>query len=216
MWHRLIISVFTVVASIAATQAKAGFEDDLAAIQQRWATIRYDMKGDEQKKQLEKLIADADQFAQKNPDRAEAYIWVGVARGSLAEAINGIGALGIVKEAKANLEKALSIDPSAGGGYAYGVLGLMYQKVPGWPVGFGDKKKAKELLLKGLEVDPNGMNNNYFYAQFLYENGEAKKALPYIERAAQATPPNPPEKSLAVSNRQREIRELAEKIKAKQ
>lgn len=215
MLHRLIISLCALLA-LAASAAHASFEEDLAALQQRWATIRYEMKGDEQKKQLEKLIAEADVFAQKNADKAEAYIWAGVARGSLAEAINGVSALGIVKQAKTDLEKAIAIDPKAGEGYAYGVLGLMYQKVPGWPIGFGDKKKAKELLLKGLEINPNGMNNNYFYAQFLFEDGEAKKALPYIERAAQATPPSPPEKSLAVSNRQREIRELAEKIKAKQ
>jgi tetratricopeptide (TPR) repeat protein len=215
MLNRLIVLLCTLFA-FAATNAHAGYDEDLIALQQRWATIRYDTKGDEQKKQLEKLVPEADQFAQKNPDRADSYIWAGVVRGSLAEAINGISALSIVKAAKADLEKAIAIDPKAGEGYAYGVLGLMYQKVPGWPIGFGDKKKAKELLLKGLEINPNGMNNNYFYAQFLYEDGEAKKALPYIERAAQATPPSPPEKSLAVLNRQREIRELAEKIKAKQ
>jgi len=214
MLNRLIILLCALFA-FAATNARAGYDEDLAALQQRWATIRYEMKGDEQKKQLEKLIVEADQFAQKNPDKADGYIWAGVIRGSLAEAVNGLSALGTVKDAKANLEKAIAIDPKAEDGYAYSVLGLLYSKVPSM-VSFGDKKKAKELLLKGLEINPNGMNTNYFYAQFLFEDGDYKKALPYIERAAQAQPPRPPETSLAVSNRQREIRELAEKIKAKQ
>ncbi len=215
MWHRLIVSLFTVVALFATAHANADFDDELAALQQRWAAIRYEMNGDEQQKQFAKLIPDIDQFAQKNSDRADGYIWAGVARGSLAEAIGGVSALGIVKEAKTNLEKALSIDPKAEDAYAYGVLGVMYSKVPGWPIAFGDNKKAKELLQKGIEVSPSGMNINYFYAQFLFAQDEAKLAFPYAEKAAQAPPPYPPETSLAVSNRQREIGELVARIKAK-
>lgn len=221
MSHRSI-NLFMIVKALVATavllfvaSAHAGYDEDLAALQQSWAKARYELNGDEQKKALEKLIAEADQFAQKNSEKAEGYIWAGVIRGSLAEAVGGMSALGTVKEAKANLEKALSIDPKAGDGYAYGVLGLLYSKVPSI-IAFGDKKKARELLLKGVEVSPNGMNVNYFLAQFLFEQKEYKEALPYIERAAAAQPPSPPEQSLAVSYRQKEIATLAEKIKAKQ
>lgn len=203
------------VAMLLSALVNAGYDEDLAALQQSWAKARYEMKGDEQQKALEQLIAEVDRFAQKNPDQADGYIWAGVVRGSLAESVNGLSALGIVKEGKANLEKALSIDPKAEDGYAYGVLGLMYSRVPSI-IAFGDKKKAKELLLKGVETSPDGMNTNYFLAQFLFEQGDYKQALPYAEHAAQATPPRPPEQSLAVSHRQREIGELIEKIKAKQ
>jgi tetratricopeptide (TPR) repeat protein len=215
MWQRLIISLFAFVALAATTLAHAGFDEELAALQQRWATIRYESTGAAQQQQLEKLIPDVDEFAKKNSDRADGYIWAGVVRGSLAEAINGISALSIVKAAKVDLEKALAIDPKAEDGYAYGVLGLMYSKVPGWPIAFGDNKKAKELLQQGLAVSPNGMNINFFYAQYLFTQGDAKNALPYADKAAAATPPYPPETSLAVANRQREIRELQERIKAK-
>ena len=215
MWHRSTNLFLAVVVLLFAGFVHAGYDEDLASLQQRWAKARYEMKGDEQKKELEKLIAEADVFAQKNADKADGYIWAGVMRGSLGEAINGMSALGIVKQAKTNLEKALAIDPKAEEGYAYGVLGLLYSKVPS-VIAFGDKKKARELLLKGVEVGPNGMNTNYFLAQFLYEQDEYKEALQYIERAAAAQPPAPPEQSLAVSYRQAEIRVLAEKIKAKQ
>jgi tetratricopeptide (TPR) repeat protein len=215
MWHRAINLFLAGVVLLFANFVHAAFDEDLAALQQQWAKARYEMKGDEQKKELERLIKEADQFAQKNADKADGYIWAGVIRGSLAEAVGGLSALGTVKEAKANLEKALSIDPRAEDGYAYGVLGLLYSKVPS-VIAFGDKKKAKELLLKGVETSPNGMNTNYFLAQFLYEQEKYQEALPYIERAAAAQPPSPPAQSLAVSHRQREIGELADKIKAKQ
>ncbi|MFT3929055.1 MAG: hypothetical protein QM709_02055 [Spongiibacteraceae bacterium] len=195
---------------IAVKPAYAAFDDELSSLQQRWATARYQVSGDERKKQLEKLIVEADSLAKKYSDKADGYLWAGVVRGSLAEAINGLGALSIVKEAKTQLEKAIAIDGKAEDSYAFGVLGLMYAKVPGWPVGFGDDKKAKELLKKGIEASPEGMNINYLYASYLFEQGEAKKAQPYIEKALHATPPAPAEMWVG---RQQEIRELAEKIK---
>lgn len=205
MFNTLLFTLLFVV-----KPAYAAFDDELSALQQRWAAARYQVSGDERKKQLEKLIVEADSFAKRYSDKADGYLWAGIVRGSLAEAINGLGALSVVKEAKTQLEKAIAIDGKAEDSYAFGVLGLMYAKVPGWPVGFGDDKKGKELLQKGIEASPEGMNINYLYASYLVEQGEAKKAQPFIEKALRATPPAPAEMWVG---RQQEIRELAEKIK---
>ena len=43
-------------------------------------------------------------------------------------------------------EEAIRIDGNALDGSAFNSLGVLYYKVPGWPIGFGDKAKAKELL----------------------------------------------------------------------
>lgn len=208
MLHRIVNALF-ITALIAVAPAHAAFNDELSALQQRWATVRYQTNGDERKAQLQKLVDEADSFAKKYSDKADGYLWAGVIRGSLAEAINGMSALGIVKEAKTNLEKAIEIDPKAEDGYALGVLGLMYAKVPGWPIGFGDDKKAKEILKKSIEVSPEGMNVNYFNASYLFEKGDYKAAQIHIKKAEQATPPVPAE---VWSGRQKEIHELAEKI----
>ncbi len=211
MWYRVMSALF-IAALFGVTPAHAAFNDELSALQQHWAAVRYQTSGDERKKQLEKLVADADSLSKKYSDKADGYLWAGVIRGSLAEAINGLSALGIVKEAKTKLEKAIEIDPKAEDSYAFGVLGLMYAKVPGWPIGFGDDKKAQELLKKGAEISPDGMNINYFYASYLFDNDDYKEAQARIEKAEQATPPAPAD---MWSGRQKEIRELAEKIQNK-
>lgn len=210
-----VATLIVTTSTIAATSAHAAFNDELSALQQRWATARYQTNGDERKSELQKLVGEADAFAKTYSDKADGYLWAAVVRGSLAEAINGMSALGIVKEAKVDLEKAIAIDPKAEDGYAFGVLGLMYSKVPGWPIAFGDDKKAKEMLQKGIDTSPNGMNINYFNAQYYFDKDDYKKALTFIDKAAQATSPYSPEASLAAVNRQREIRELNEKIKLK-
>jgi tetratricopeptide (TPR) repeat protein len=214
MLRNLTALLIGMAAQILPGQAFAAFQDDLRGIAQQWASARYESSGDERKLKLGEVIKSADEFALKYPDRADSHLWAGVVRCSLAEIESKLTALGLVKECRAKLEQALAIDPAAEDGYAYGVLGTLYAKVPGWPLAFGDKKKADELLLKGVTVAPNGMNSNYFYAKFLYDQGDVEHAQQYIERAATASPPYPPEESLPVTIRQREIHELSEKIKA--
>lgn len=204
-----IVNLLLTAALFAVMPAHAAFEDELSTLQQHWANIRYQVKADDRKKPLEKLVVEADAFVAKYSDKASAHLWAGTIRGSLAEAINGMSALSIVKEAKTNLEKSIELDPKAEDSYALGVLGMMYSKVPGWPVGFGDDKKAKELFKKGLEASPQGVNINYLYASYLFDKGDFQQAQTYIKKAEQAAAPGSAD---VWAGRQQEIHELAEKI----
>ena len=73
----------------------------------------------------------------------------------------GLGALGLVKQAKASLEQALAIDPQALAGSAYTSLGSLYYQVTGWPLGFGDDDKAEAMLKQSLAINPDGIDPNY-------------------------------------------------------
>lgn len=215
MWRRAHLMTFALLLSFASSWVRADFDSDLHALQQSWAIARYQFKDHEQQQRLRALIPTADALVRSNPDNADAYLWAGIVRGSLAESVNGFSALGVVKEARTLLEKSLELDPTVEAACAYAVLGTLYAKAPGWPVAFGDTKKARELLQKGLTISPKGMNINYFNAKFFAEQKQYDQALMYAERAAQAQPPYVPEQSLAVQNRQREIRELIENLREK-
>ena len=54
-------------------------------------------------------------------------------------------------------------------GSAYTSLGTLYYKVPGFPIGFGDHKKARQLLEAALKVNPDGIDSNYFYGEYLFD-----------------------------------------------
>lgn len=89
-------------------------------------------------------------------------------------------AMSYAKAARAMLEKAYSQDPSALSAGAPTSLGVLYYRVPGFPIGFGDKKKARALLEEAVNLAPDGMDANYFYADFLMtqkEYGAADKVL---------------------------------------
>lgn len=80
-------------------------------------------------------------------------------------------------------ENSIEIDPLALEGSAFTSLGSLYYQVPGWPIGFGDDKKAHEMLRKGLEYSPQGIEPNYFYGDFLMDQGDYNAALVVFENA---------------------------------
>jgi tetratricopeptide (TPR) repeat protein len=200
--------------SRAGTASDPDFDAQLLSIQQAWAKVNYETPaGDARAQAFEALEKRAEAFSKQHPGRAEALIWQGIIESSYAGAKGGLGALGLAKAARGNLEKALEIDPAALDGSAYTSLGTLYYRVPGFPVGFGDDDKARKLLLKALQLNPNGIDPNYFYADFLYEKGEYVDALKYLDRATHAAPR--PGRELADKGRHAEIAALAAKLKQK-
>ncbi|MGV3572831.1 MAG: hypothetical protein ACO1PB_19720 [Ramlibacter sp.] len=198
---------------LASTAQAAPVDDAVAELQRDWEAIRYQVPASEREKRFEALAAKAHRTSEAFPGRSEPLVWEGIIVSSHAGEKGGLGALGLVKQAKALYEEAIRIDGNALDGSAYNSLGVLYYKVPGWPVGFGDKAKAAELLQKALAVNPKGIDPNFFYAEYLVETKHPERAVPYLERALQA--PDRPGRQLADTGRREEARELLAKIKAR-
>jgi tetratricopeptide (TPR) repeat protein len=184
----------------------AGVEEDVRALQQEWEQIKYARPAPEQEKALEALTRSADAVRARHAGRAEPQIWYGIIAASYAGARGGLGALSVVKEAKRALEQAIAIDPAAMGGSAYTSLGSLYYQVPGWPIGFGDDDKARQMLMKGLALNPHGIDPNYFLGEFLYRKGELDAAREALGKALKAPPR--PGRELADAGRRKEVESL--------
>jgi tetratricopeptide (TPR) repeat protein len=200
--------------AIAAQAAWAsGVEEEIKALQRGWEEIKYRKPAVEQAAGYEALAKRAAEVRGRYPGRAEAEIWYGIIVASEAGTKGGLGALRLAKAAKAALEHALALDPGALEGSAYTSLGSLYYQVPGWPIGFGDDRKARELLEKALAINPDGIDPNYFLGDFLYRKGDYPGARAALARALKA--PARPERPLADEGRRREIESLLEQIQAK-
>ena len=209
---RILVATALLAVSVLATAAPT-FDAELLAIQQAWAVINYETPAASREAEFAKLESRAEAFAKAHPERAEPLVWVGIVQSSHAGAKGGLGALGLAKKARASLESALARDPQVLGGSAYTSLGTLYYKVPGFPLGFGNKDKAQELLRKALSVNPDGIDPNYFYAEYLYEQGRYPESMQYLEQATKAPPRAGRE--LADQGRRGEIAALSAKVKAK-
>jgi len=182
-------------------------------LQTRWAMINYRLEGKAQLEAFETLQQTANQYTAEHPDDADGWVWSGIIKSTYAGARGGLGALGLARAARKDLETALAINDKAMAGSAYTSLGTLYLKVPGWPLGFGSDKKGKKMLLKGLEINPDGIDSNYFYAEFLRDQGKIPEARRYYLKARAAAPR--PDRPVADQGRQREIEAALADIDAK-
>ena len=183
--------------------AWADLNDDITKLQHRWAETNYQLYEKAQLSAFETLISDVEQLVAAHPKSADALIWSGIIKSTYAGAKGGLGALSLAKKAKTDLEQALSIEPEALNGSAYTSLGTLYFNVPGWPIGFGSDKKAEELLQKALAINPDGIDTNYFFGDYLIHEKRYQQARTYLLKAKGASPR--PDRPLADAGRQKEI-----------
>lgn len=188
-------------------------QEAVSYLQREWAIGNYQLKDNEQKKAFEKLIMDADRYVREFPSAADVLIWRGIIKSTYAGISGGLGALKFAKASKADLEKAIKLNPQALNGSAYTSLGTLYFKVPGWPIGFGDDDKAQQLLEKALTINPGGIDSNYFYADYLLDQKQYQQAKAYLQKALNS--PSRPGREIADQGRRKEIREALAEVEKK-
>ena len=169
-----------------------GFDAKVAALTHHWDHANFEVRDKDLKAtEAAKVAAEADAVARQHPNRAEPLVWEALAESTEAGAKGGVGALGLVKDARRLLERAEALDPAAlGDGSVYTSLGSLYAQVPGFPLGFGDAKKARAYLTKALAANPTGADPNFFYADFLFRQGDYAGSERALQRALSA-PPRP-------------------------
>lgn len=147
-----------------------------------------------QEKQMAALADRAAQVAQQFQDQPETEIWLGVIISEQASMASENGspfkALGFAKRARDILAKVVKVDPYALDAGAPTSLGVLYYRVPSWPIGFGDKDKARALLQEAFRNAPNGLDANYFYGDFLMTEGQYPQATQVFKHAL-ALPAHP-------------------------
>jgi tetratricopeptide (TPR) repeat protein len=194
--------VLAAMGALALAQAQAApIDDAISDVAHQWAKANYETPDGNKTAAFEAVIANARQVASSYPNRAEPLVWEAIALSSAAKSQGGFGALHKAREARDLLLSAEAIDPGVINGAVYTSLGSLYANVPGWPIGFGDKKKARDYLEKAIAIAPNDIDSNYFYADFLSSQGDYADAASYAKRAL-AAPPRPGREDADAGRRQ--------------
>ncbi len=208
MRHSIIV---TLLLFITALPAYATPPAEVTALGTEWAKHKYQTPKKERQAAFEQLAEKAAAVSKMHPGEAEPLIWEAIILASAAGEKGGLGALSIVKQAKELLEQAEQIDANAMDGSVYTSLGSLYYQVPGWPIGFGNDKKAMAYLKKALQINPDGIDSNYFYGDFLLSQKDYKGAIKAFDTAMAAPPrPNQP---IADNGRREEIKVALAKAK---
>jgi tetratricopeptide (TPR) repeat protein len=198
----------TLLAVLLATPALASdhvLDPTVRQLRSDWERVNYLMPEEAREEGFMALVEKCDTLKQSRSD-AELLTWCGIITSSYAGAHGGLGALKYAKQARSDLEKVVNSRPDVLDGAAVTSLAVLYARAPGWPIGFGDDDRARELLEQAIAINPQGIDPNYFMADFLIENGEADQARAYLDRALKA--PDRPGREVADEGRREEVRAL--------
>jgi len=208
---KLALAIIALTLGCVGTACADPVEEALRPIQDEWAAIKYRLPEKQQEARYHALAQLAHKLAEAHPGSASPLVWEGIALSSEAGAKGGMGALSLAKAARDKLEQAIKRDGHALKGSAWTSLGTLYYKVPGWPIGFGDKAKAEEMLNKAVALNPEGIDPNFFRGEYLFERERYGEALKSLEAALKA--PARPGRELADSGRHQEILALIAKVR---
>lgn len=146
---------------------------EILEIANAWAHIKFEEEDTAlQQKQISALADRASALAQKYPGRSEPVIWKGVllseGASMASEDHSMLTARSLAYQARDVLLEAEKMDPTALEAGAPASLGVLYYRVPSFPIAFGDTDLARKYLEEAIRNAPNGMDANYFYGDFLY------------------------------------------------
>lgn len=208
--NRQTISIVIVFMIITTSSFANDLNQAIHKVQKNWAIANYDTPENDTETKFAQLTRLAEETVARYPDKAEPLIWQAIVVSSDAGKNGGISALGKVKKSRKLLLQAEKIDPKAMNGSIYTSLGSLYYQVPGWPLGFGDDDQAEKYLKKALSINPDGIDPNYFYGDFLLEQGKKQQALGYFSKALQAK--ERPGRPIADKGRRIEIQQKIQQL----
>lgn len=202
-----LVTVAICVGAAGASAADSAFDTELANIEHEFDVANFQTTDKhERKAAFDALLKHTETFGSKYSTRAEALAWEGIVLSTYAGEVGAMGAMKYAKAARESLHEAERLDPTALDGGLYASLGALYSKVPGGFIGFGNDALAAEYFAKALDVDPDNIDSNYFYGEFLIDQGDLTAAASVLERALDA--PTNPNRPLLDAGRRDQIRAL--------
>lgn len=186
----LLIGMLLLSAHFACAQARenTSLKSELLRLARDWEHVKLQViDHDDQERQMGGLAQRAEKLAKQYENVADPMIWLGILDSEQAALANENGsplkAWGLAKRARDILEAVEKTDPVTMDAGAPTTLGLLYDQVPGFPIGFGDKIKARQYLQEAMRNAPNALDVNYFYGDFLHREGEITEAIKILEHA---------------------------------
>lgn len=120
----------------------------------------------------------------RQPHFAPLHYWLAMDLAQLART-KVFGALSVVNQMDIEWKITLTLDEKIDYAGPHRFLGLLYRDAPGWPVSVGDKAKARQHLLRAVELFPNFPENHLNLIETYLQWNETDAARRATEKLGQ-------------------------------
>ena len=184
--RRTVLGLMLIGAIVQSASAQAPQLSYLEELIERFSDIQVNVTAGDRDKPMTALLHDAVSYRDAHPENAEAWITTARIRAGHAATQGMTSKLGLLNVVKADLEKALSLNRAAQEGRALAFLGMLYMVLPGWPLSFGDERKAALLMDEAMKINATNSANCYYYARYLMEKKQYQAAQDFLLKARAA------------------------------
>lgn len=182
----------------------------LPELEHRWAEIRYQIPEKQRLQAFNNELTEIGKDPSDCQQSATYQLIQAMIKGSMAKLQNRLDALKMIRQIEAHLQSSIKTDPTIMNGMSWTLLGLLYDKSPGWPFSIGDDKAAKHAYQKGLELNPEGINTNFYYGDFLRRKKKTEQARQYLMKASRSKQGNQSE--IAYLGRMQDVKRALNKL----
>lgn len=158
----------------------------LLQLEQHWAVIRYQTPEKQRLQSFENELNEIGGSQLVCQQSAEYQLIQAMIKGSMAKLQSRLDGLKMIRQIEKHLQAAIKINPAVMQGMSWTLLGLLYDKSPGWPFSIGDDKAAERAYQKGLALNPDGIDANFYYGDFLRRKKQSKLAREYLLKASRS------------------------------
>jgi tetratricopeptide (TPR) repeat protein len=130
---------------------------------------------------FENCVATADRALALNAKDTRGLFWKAAALGKIAEDGGILNALKILRPLENMLLQVVELDEKYENAGAHRALGRMYHQLPGFPISFGNNRKALKHLERAHELFPRDIITRVFYAEVLYDEGRKEEARKHAD-----------------------------------
>nr|MCH9699039.1 hypothetical protein [Gammaproteobacteria bacterium] len=156
----------------------------LLQLEHRWAEIRYQTPEKQRLQAFDNELNELSRHPSGCQQSAEYQLIQAMIKGSMAKLQSRLDGLNMIRQIEHHLQTAIKTNPAVMQGMSWTLLGLLYDKSPGWPFSIGDDKAAEQAYQKGLELNPDGVDANYYYGDFLRRKKQSEPARQYLLKAS--------------------------------
>jgi hypothetical protein len=180
--------VFAIISNANTSGISTGLISEIDFLKSQWVVIKQQKPNKLYTNRILNLTKTASQFVLNHPNDPHYLVWEARIYTLAVEKLNKFKGINYAKHARNSLLEATKFSSGIQLGYIYSNLGYLYLIAPKLSLSLKNNSKKYKYLTKGLQLNPEGLESNYYYGLYLLnKKNSIESAQYYLKKALAST-----------------------------